>query len=106
MEQWNFYLSGILYGVCERRDNQIFHQPLDVYAGRLKEWQELTEEDTWYLELGKMNVREALLRLPDYEAGIAETAGRTDTEGSETDGNSNRARGNFRKKRQPYFYPT
>lgn len=85
MEQWNFYLSGILYGVCERRDNQIFHQPLDVYAGRLKEWQVLTEEDTWYLELGKMNVREALLRLPDYEAGIAETAGRTDAEDAETD---------------------
>lgn len=79
MEQWKFYLSGILYGVCERRDNQIFHQPLDVYTGRLKEWQELTEENTWYLELGKMNVREALLRLPDYEAGIAETAGRMDT---------------------------
>ncbi len=77
MEQWKFYLSGILYGVCERRDNQIFHQPLDVYTGRLKEWQELTDEDTWYQELGKMNVREALLRLPDYDACIAKTAGRT-----------------------------
>ena len=63
MEQWNFYLSGILYGIFERRDDRIFHRPLDVYTGMPGEWKELAEDDTWYLELGKMNVRKALMEL-------------------------------------------
>ena len=73
MEQWNFYLSGILYGIFERRDDRIFHRPLDVYTGMPGEWKELAEDDTWYLELGKMNVRKALMELEAYEAGIRNT---------------------------------
>ena len=73
MEQWNFYLSGILYGIFERRDDRIFHCPLDVYTGMPDEWKELAEDDTWYLELGKMNVRKALMELEAYEAGIRNT---------------------------------
>ena len=72
MELWNFYLSGILYGICERTKDCVCHRPLDVHTGLFKEWEELTEDETWYLELGKMNVRHILLKLPDYEAGISE----------------------------------
>lgn len=53
MEQWNFYLSGILYGICERTKDCVCHRPLDVHTGLFKEWEELTEDETWYLELGK-----------------------------------------------------
>ena len=70
MEQWNFYLSGILYGVLENRNGRVYHRPLDVYTGRLDDWQELESGNNWYRELGKMDVREALLGLKDYEAGV------------------------------------
>ena len=72
MELWNFYLSGILYGICERTKDCVCHRPLDVHTGLFKEWEKLTEDETWYLELGKMDVRNILLKLPDYEAGISE----------------------------------
>ena len=45
MEQWNFYLSGILYGVLEKRNSRVYHRPLDVYTGRLEDWQELKSGD-------------------------------------------------------------
>ena len=44
-----------------------------VYTGMPDEWKELAEDDTWYLELGKMNVRKALMELEAYEAGIRNT---------------------------------
>lgn len=75
MNQWNFYLSGILYGVFEKRDGRVYHRTLDVYTGRLMDWRELTPEDTWYLELGRMNVREALMRLDEYETGVRKCLG-------------------------------
>lgn len=78
MEQWNFYLSGILYGVLEKRNSRVYHRPLDVYTGRLDDWKELKSGDGWYRELGKMDVLEALLGLEDYEAGVRGCAGGTD----------------------------
>ena len=78
MEQWNFYLSGILYGVLEKRNSRVYHRPLDVYTGRLEDWQELKSGDGWYRELGKMEVLEALLGLEDYESGVRGCAGGTD----------------------------
>ena len=78
MEQWNFYLSGILYGVLEKRNSRVYHRPLDVYTGRLEDWQELKSGDGWYRELGKMDVLEALLGLEDYESGVRGCAGGTD----------------------------
>lgn len=75
MEQWKFYLSGILYGILERKGGCVFHKRLNVYTGLFEEPCELTKDDTWYLELGKMDAREALLRLPDYEAGIQKDGG-------------------------------
>lgn len=76
MLQWNFYLSGILYGVLKEENGQIHHRPLDVYTGRLEEWRELAAEETWYLELGKMDVRSALLGLKGYEAALTHRDGR------------------------------
>lgn len=76
MLQWNFYLSGILYGVLKKENGQIYHRPLDVYTGRLEEWRELAAEETWYLELGKMDVRSALLGLKEYEAALTHRDGR------------------------------
>lgn len=69
IEQWNFYLSGILYGVLKKQEGRIYHRSLDVYTGLLTDWQELEEKNTWYYELGKMDVWEALSRLEEFEAG-------------------------------------
>lgn len=69
IEQWNFYMSGILYGVLKKQEGRIYHRPLDVYTGQLTDWRELEEKNTWYYELGKMDVWEALTRLEEYEDG-------------------------------------
>ena len=69
IEQWNFYLSGILYGIFKKQEGRIYHRSLDVYTGQLTDWQELEEKYTWYHELGKMDVWEALSRLEEFEAG-------------------------------------
>ena len=69
IEQWNFYLSGILYGIFKKQEGRIYHRSLDVYTGQLTDWQELDEKYTWYHELGKMDVWEALSRLEEFEAG-------------------------------------
>lgn len=72
MERWNFYVSGILYGVLETENGKIFHRPVDVHTGELRKRQPLEEGDTWYQELGKFDVREPLLRAAVYEAKIRE----------------------------------
>lgn len=61
MTQWNFYLSGILYGVLEEESGRIFHRPMDVHTSTLAPREELDAENTWYLKLGRMDVRRALL---------------------------------------------
>lgn len=63
-------MSGILYGICRRDGERVSHQKLDVYTGQFHDWCELTDDETWYLELGKMNVREILLKLPEYEEAV------------------------------------
>ena len=80
MEQWKFYVSGICYGILDKESGCVYHRPLDVYAGEFQERRELTEEENRYRELGKMHVREALLRLDAYEAGIRTGADRFETE--------------------------
>lgn len=61
-----------------KRNSRVYHRPLDVYTGRLEDWQELKSGDGWYRELGKMDVLEALLGLEDYESGVRGCAGGTD----------------------------
>ena len=39
MEQWNFYVSGILYDKFFQEDEKIMISKLDVYSGK---WQEKT----------------------------------------------------------------
>lgn len=72
MERWGFYLSGILYGVCEVEGDQVFHRPLDVSTGTLGEKQELTKENTLYQKLGEMDVRDILLHMEEYDAAVSE----------------------------------
>ena len=57
IEQWNFYLSGILYGIFKKQEGRIYHRSLDVYTGQLTDWQELDEKYTWYHELGNFILR-------------------------------------------------
>lgn len=75
-ERWEFYMSGICYGICEKEGNHIYHKPFLVEKGRYGEKKELTEEENWYWNLGKMNVLEALLHVEEYEDKLA--AGRED----------------------------
>lgn len=71
MERWKFYMSGICYGICEKEGGHIYHQPLLVEAGQYGERKELTKEDTWYQDLGKMDVLGALLHVEEYEQALA-----------------------------------
>lgn len=84
MNRWNFYVSGLLYGVLEREGDQVFHQQMNVEMGVLMERQCLEEEDSWYPVIGKMNAREALLHLDAYEKGIQEGAEQFETVYGET----------------------
>ncbi len=70
--KWGFYVSGICFGKLEIEGKKIYHRPYDVYTGIFQEKEVLTSEFTMYQEMGKMNVLEALERLDEYEAGVAE----------------------------------
>lgn len=72
MERWKFYMSGICYGICEKEGGHIYHQPLLVETGQYGERKELTKEDAWYQSLGKMDVRNGLLHVEEYEQALAE----------------------------------
>lgn len=71
MERWEFYLSGIRYGICTKNENGIFHEPLLVEEGRLGESRELTREESWYQKLG-MDVLDALIHVKEYEAAVSD----------------------------------
>lgn len=43
MMQWNFYLSGILYGRIYETDDGLFHEALDVYSGEFTERMPFTD---------------------------------------------------------------
>jgi len=79
MERWGFYVSGIQFGILEKENGQIFHQPLNVYTGEFCERESLTENYSLYQEMGKMNVLEALSRMDTYEKGISEGAEKFET---------------------------
>lgn len=72
MERWGYYVSGIRYGICEREDGCIYHRPLLVEEGRLGEKSVLTEEETWYKRLGKLDALEALRHVAEYESLLHE----------------------------------
>ena len=44
MEQWNFIFPEY-YMELEKRNSRVYHRPLDVYTGRLEDWQELKSGD-------------------------------------------------------------
>ena len=72
MGKWKFYVSGICYGVLDKEDGHIFHQPLNVHTGEFEERLELTGEYGRYREIGKMDPREKLLKAEAYEASAPE----------------------------------
>jgi len=74
MERWGFYVSGLLYGVLDVEDGQVFHRPVDIHTGELKERMPLEKENTWYLEVGKMDAGEVLLRTEGYEKALEAAA--------------------------------
>lgn len=71
MERWGFYVSGIRYGICEKEEGRIFHEPLQVEKGTFAKRRELTKEEKWYWSLGRMDVLEALCNVEEYEAALA-----------------------------------
>ncbi|MDE6830838.1 MAG: esterase, partial [Lachnospiraceae bacterium] len=71
MERWGFYVSGIRYGICEKEEGRIFHEPLQVEKGTFAKRRELTKEEKWYWNLGRMDVLEALCNVEEYEATLA-----------------------------------
>ncbi|MBQ6835106.1 MAG: CocE/NonD family hydrolase [Lachnospiraceae bacterium] len=79
MERWGFYLSGIKFGILEIQENVITHQMLNVMTDAYDPSEELRAEDNRYQVMGKMNVFEALTRLPEYENGIAQGSDRFET---------------------------
>ena len=83
MGKWRFYVSGICYGVLDKEDVRIFHQPLNVHTGEFEERLELTGEYGRYREIGKMDPREKLLKTEAYEAGIRSGKERFETEEGE-----------------------
>ena len=70
MCKWKFYLSGICFGILRTERETVYHQPLDVFTGEFLPERELGPEEPFYENLGKMDVRQILLRLPEYEAGM------------------------------------
>lgn len=72
MERWGYYVSGIKFGILEKENGRIFHQPMNLYTGEFSERECLTESYSLYQEMGKMNVLEALSHIAAYEKGIAE----------------------------------
>ena len=72
MERWGYYVSGIRYGICEREEGNIYHRPLLPEEGRFGERRALTEAETCYTRLGKLDAFEALCHVEEYESLLHE----------------------------------
>lgn len=76
MRKWNFYLSGILYGVIEEADKgetdgdgRLYHRQLDVETGELTDLTEFTD-DSFYYALCKRNLLKFFKHLSNYQDAI------------------------------------
>lgn len=76
MKKWNFYLSGILYGVIEEEEpaqadgsRRLLHRRLDVETGNLTGLTEFTD-DSFYYALCKRNLLKFFQHLPKYQEAI------------------------------------
>lgn len=96
MEQWKYYVSGILCGIIETGADhedeagtecagelRICHRFFDVFRGIWEENCILSGDDRRYLEVGRMDVREALCNLLEYERGIRSGKERFETNNGE-----------------------
>ena len=50
MRKFNFYVSGILYGKLKFNSDRTFFRKLDVFSGKLGEWEILTEQENQFYQ--------------------------------------------------------
>lgn len=71
MEKWSYYVSGILYGRFEVRNDKIYYQWLDPFTACLGEREELDErKSNMLLKWSGLNVYQALNRVAYYETAF------------------------------------
>lgn len=74
MEIFNFYVSGILYGKLRLDSDQTFLSKLDVFSGKLGEWEILTEkENEFYRSFLKMDFLSIVKEKGLYEENLRGT---------------------------------
>lgn len=67
MMQWNFYMSGILYGKFKIEKDRIFESMLDISTGKFTEFRAFTN-DSFYKKLCSRSLLDIFHHLPVYEA--------------------------------------
>ena len=70
MKQWNFYFSGILYGIIRDQNEdgkELNHQTLDVFTNTFNR-EEPFHNDDFYEVLCRRKIRRFFESLPEYEA--------------------------------------
>ena len=73
--QWNFYLSGILYGKFYVKDNDIFVEKLDAAKGIWYPKETFTEEsDDFFKKLCSRSLLDFFKNKKEYEEKISEGA--------------------------------
>ncbi len=73
MQQWNFYYSGILYGIiCDSREDggELTHQALNPFSGQLSESETFTD-DSFYDTLCKRRLLNFFEDLPEYNGFLS-----------------------------------
>lgn len=69
MKQWNFYFSGILYGIIRDQNEdgkELNHQTLDVFTNTFNR-EEPFHNDDFYEVLCRRKIRRFFESLPEYE---------------------------------------
>lgn len=66
---WNFYYSGILYGIIDDGADSLRHRSLDPFTGTFKNWEPFTD-DSFYYTLCKRSLIDFFNNLEEYELGI------------------------------------
>ncbi|MDU4976756.1 MAG: esterase, partial [Hungatella hathewayi] len=69
MKQWNFYFSGILYGIIRDQNGdgkELYHRTLDVFTNTFHPEEPLHNDD-FYEVLCRRKLRDFFESLPEYE---------------------------------------
>lgn len=70
MERWNFYYSGILYGLIERMEQTWYHKELDPFTNSFSDWKVLNEYNSYQL-LCSRDICKLMDSMEEYTHGLA-----------------------------------